>query len=81
MHYLILSTPVSAVSCWQPASQEIRQREAATTSWRGPVWASAPLSLRHTDHTREAFQLKPQETNTAANSPSVRQTMNDESYE
>ena len=47
-------TPISAVSCWQPASQELRQREAASmskltnlsklktlklTSWRGPIWA------------------------------------------
>ena len=39
-------TPISAVSCWQPASQELRQREATNTSWRGPVWASAPLGLR-----------------------------------
>ena len=41
-HYL----PLSAVSCWQPASQELRQREAANTSWRSPVRASAPFGLR-----------------------------------
>ena len=44
LHDLI--TPVSAISCWQPASQELRPREAANTSWRGPVWAYAPLGLR-----------------------------------
>ena len=28
-----------------PASQELRQREAANMSWRGHIWASAPLGL------------------------------------
>ena len=35
-----------AAGCWQPASQELRQREAANTSWRSPVRASAPFGLR-----------------------------------
>ena len=34
------------ISCWQPASQELRQREAANTLWRSPVRASAPFGLR-----------------------------------
>ena len=45
-HYLIINSRFGRVSFWQPASQELRQREAANTSWRGPVWASAPLGLR-----------------------------------
>ena len=47
MHYLIIiNSRFSAVRCWQPASQEFRQREATDMLWRGPVWASAPLGLR-----------------------------------
>ena len=46
MHNLIINSHFGSVSCWQPASQELRQRKAASTSWRGPIWASAPLGLR-----------------------------------
>ena len=45
-HYLIINSRFGRVSCWQAASQELRQREAANTSWRSPVWASAPFGLR-----------------------------------
>ena len=47
MHYLIINSRFGSKLLPARLPQEFRQREAANTSWHGPVWASAPLGFLH----------------------------------
>ena len=42
IHILIINSRFGSKLLAARLSQELRQREAANTSWRSPVWASAP---------------------------------------
>ena len=42
-----VAAKAATLATYLPLEEDARgQREAANTSWHGPVWASAPLGLR-----------------------------------